>query len=594
MGRILDNPVFSGQIQFTSGTFTAAGGTTVDLSNSTVKLPAGALAGVTLPLMVGDGAGAGGTAGAVPAPPAGSAAGGMFLNAYGQWSVPAANLPAGTALVLSPMTTALDMIVGGANGAATRLAAPAAGTAGTMVLQWTSAAGIVWAAQAAAGGGGISEAPQDGILYGREDGAWTQIPVGGNAGSSTLAGLSDVDETTAPTNGQVLVFSASDGGGKWKPGTVAAAVGSGGVSAPSSATVVQSILASSLNPLAFTSPVQSGNVVIVSVGSEASLGGLAISDTLGNAYTLGALQAGATNAAIYYAVSRATGANTVTIAGASNPYSFLGLAEVSGLDVNTPVNVSGTGGGSSPVTVPLNTTAANTFCFVACQGFHDASVFSAASGTTILQSATNNDAFAFGYLSAVSAGAVTPSFNLTDPDNSSAVAVAFNVSAAAPSTAGKGGPALAFVQLVDPLLLPAVTLGTWQDIPGLSVAVSNVGSGNTVMLSGSVCLSSTVSGTMLTLQIVRADGTVFAVASSSGGGGVPSQTGTYWNQSDYHQETQVAWVVYDTPASAVTGYKVQVQAPYSTGSPQICINRGGGDRPGVDSRGVSTLSALVF
>ena len=224
MGRILDSPQFSGTIQFLTGTFTASAGTTVDLSASTLKLPANCLTAAMLPLMTGDtGQGAGGASGAVPAPPLGSAAGGMFLAANGQWAVPAAGLPAGTALVLSPMTTAGDMIVGGANGAATRLPAPAAGTAGTQTLQWTAAGGIAWGVAAAGGGGGIADAPSNGVLYGRENGGWVEVPAGGGG---TLAGLSDVDETTAPANGQALVYSASEE--KWKPGTVAASGGGGG------------------------------------------------------------------------------------------------------------------------------------------------------------------------------------------------------------------------------------------------------------------------------------------------------------------------------------------------------------------------------
>lgn len=44
----------------------------------------------------------------------------------------------------------------------------------------------------------------------------------------TLAGLTDVDETTGPTDGQALVWSSS--AGKWKPGTIASGSGSGGSS----------------------------------------------------------------------------------------------------------------------------------------------------------------------------------------------------------------------------------------------------------------------------------------------------------------------------------------------------------------------------
>lgn len=45
-------------------------------------------------------------------------------------------------------------------------------------------------------------------------------------GSSSLATLTDVDMTTAPTDGQALVYSSSES--KWKPGTVSGGGGSGG------------------------------------------------------------------------------------------------------------------------------------------------------------------------------------------------------------------------------------------------------------------------------------------------------------------------------------------------------------------------------
>lgn len=52
-----------------------------------------------------------------------------------------------------------------------------------------------------------------------------------------LAALTDVDMTTAPTDGQALIYNAQEG--KWKPGTVAASASSGsGSTTPSSPAIV--------------------------------------------------------------------------------------------------------------------------------------------------------------------------------------------------------------------------------------------------------------------------------------------------------------------------------------------------------------------
>lgn len=58
--------------------------------------------------------------------------------------------------------------------------------------------------------------PVEGYVLTWKDSVWqAEPPTGGSAGSSTLAGLTDVDYTTPPTDGQVLTFSASEN--KWQP-----------------------------------------------------------------------------------------------------------------------------------------------------------------------------------------------------------------------------------------------------------------------------------------------------------------------------------------------------------------------------------------
>ena len=50
-------------------------------------------------------------------------------------------------------------------------------------------------------------------MYFKKDGAWLEISLGGGGGSSTLAGLSDVD-LTSPTDGQLLRYNGTSG--KWE------------------------------------------------------------------------------------------------------------------------------------------------------------------------------------------------------------------------------------------------------------------------------------------------------------------------------------------------------------------------------------------
>ncbi len=210
MGRILDNPTLLGAIQFSTGTFSALAGTTLDLSAATVTLPANALTRAMLPVLQGD-TGQGGLRGAVPAPAAGDAAAAKFLSASGQWLVPSYQVPGSAPVIVSPITTAGDLIVGDANGAPVRFPTPTPDVQTEKVLAWTHANGVQWA-----------DAPAAGAATG--------------GGATTLAALTDVDESSAPTPGQALVFFAGTGGasGKWKPGTVAAGSGGGGFFAAAS------------------------------------------------------------------------------------------------------------------------------------------------------------------------------------------------------------------------------------------------------------------------------------------------------------------------------------------------------------------------
>lgn len=59
--------------------------------------------------------------------------------------------------------------------------------------------------------------PTEGYVLTWKDGVWQAEPSGGSAGSSTLAGLTDVDFTTPPVGGNLLSYNATTH--KWVPGT---------------------------------------------------------------------------------------------------------------------------------------------------------------------------------------------------------------------------------------------------------------------------------------------------------------------------------------------------------------------------------------
>ncbi len=134
---------------------------TINLNNATPPAPADSLnvtwqadpasldptvvrnVSANVPVFTGD-TGSGGSLGLVPAPAAGDAAAGKVLKADGTWYVPCSSF-------VSPMTTEGDLIVAGASGAPSRLAAGASG----LVLT-ANGAGAIPSWQASSGGSGGS------------------------------------------------------------------------------------------------------------------------------------------------------------------------------------------------------------------------------------------------------------------------------------------------------------------------------------------------------------------------------------------------------------------------------------------------------
>jgi hypothetical protein len=123
-----------------------------------------------LPAFVGD-SGAGGTKGLVPAPSAGDSAAGKFLKADGTFAVP----PAASGMS-NPLTTAGDLLVGGASGTPSRLGIGSAG----QVLQVVDGV-AAWAANAAGFSNPMTTAGD--LIVGGTGGAAQRLAIGPIMGS---------------------------------------------------------------------------------------------------------------------------------------------------------------------------------------------------------------------------------------------------------------------------------------------------------------------------------------------------------------------------------------------------------------------------
>lgn len=118
---------------------------------------------------------------------------------------------------------------------------------------------------------------------------------------------------------------------------------------------------------AYGSNVTLGNLLLVVAGSQDIAGAItfAISDTQGNAWTaLGVVDANSVNGGrgqLFYAVAKATGANTVTLTtGSTTP--LLAVHEFSGATF-LDVQASAIGSGTSPDSGPVTTGAAAELLF---------------------------------------------------------------------------------------------------------------------------------------------------------------------------------------------------------------------------------------
>jgi hypothetical protein len=263
--------------------------------NKIIATPADGSAGVStlrtmvpidMPVMVGD-TGAGGTEGAVPAPPAGAAAAGKYLKADGIWAVPASG--SGGSGMTNPMTTEGDLIYGGASGAPERLAA---GISGQVLQSNGSSAPPSWVAPSGGSGGG----------------AGLVAPVEIDTGNSSIIGLK--------------IKGAS---GSLTPAFIQGAVG---VNNPA--------------VVAFPSTVTAGSAIVLAIaaGYNFTISTLAsITDTLGNVYSL---LASTPHLFIYVALNSPAGANTVTVTETSGSFMGLAIHEYSNVAIASVLDASAT------------------------------------------------------------------------------------------------------------------------------------------------------------------------------------------------------------------------------------------------------------
>ena len=220
----ISSPVDGQVLKYNNGTWVNAnesggGGTVTDVQIDSTSIVSSGIANITT--MTGAGSSAAGTKGLVPAPASGDNT--KFLRGDGTWqSTGSSNVSVLNDLSDVSTTGATSGQVLTYNGTSWEGATPSSGTVTDVKVDNVSVvtSGIAnintmtGADGSAAGSKGLVPAPAstDNDKFLKGDGTWA-TPSGGG-GSSTLAGLSDVDvQTTTPTDGQVLTYDYANS--KW-------------------------------------------------------------------------------------------------------------------------------------------------------------------------------------------------------------------------------------------------------------------------------------------------------------------------------------------------------------------------------------------
>lgn len=194
---------------------------------------------------------------------------------------------------------------------------------------------------------------------------------------------------------------------------------------------VQSRCTGGFGTLAYNQNVVSGNLLIVSLFTySGSVASVTITDTVGTSFSLVRNQdnVGANHVAVYAGSAGGSGANTISLSGATGSFNGYCIHEVYG--ASTTVDTSaGVDNGSSPVSLTLTTTVDNTFLYAAIAGYHNNNSFTVTSNTNqyLLGVVTGGDAIGTtASINTNTAGSNSIGFNIVNsPDNSPMVAVAF-------------------------------------------------------------------------------------------------------------------------------------------------------------------------
>ena len=182
--------------------------------------------------------------------------------------------------------------------------------------------------------------------------------------------------------------------------------------------------------VAFPQPVTAGDLLVVAAVRNASLGNPpTVVDDQGNTYTqviFGQTAGGFPNqVSILVAVASATGNNSVRCASAQ----WLSINALSGMNVSSPVDISGTSTGAAPT---LTTTLPNDVVFTACVNPNTSPTATAPELVLDYEATGAQPGIATSYESQVSVGAFTSSLNVAATSYTQYSSVAFRIAPTAP------------------------------------------------------------------------------------------------------------------------------------------------------------------
>lgn len=171
--------------------------------------------------------------------------------------------------------------------------------------------------------------------------------------------------------------------------------------------------------LAMPASVTSGDTLVFGFKNENNVAPSSISDTLGTTYTLQVHEVGSSNNLwIYTGPATSSGANTLTLSGASFSFVCVGWAEYRGL-AGTTTNTAGQTTSAATMTWSQTVSNNNSIVFACVGAFHSGSTFSAfgGSGFSYVTSGGNSDAMACTWARVITAATQNPSITVSTSDS---------------------------------------------------------------------------------------------------------------------------------------------------------------------------------